>query len=99
MTKQKPHTKPKMDTEELLVARRVGNGQRYYVAYVALLQNQWILLYMSTNRKCPDQTAWIRTLIWTFAVRIWHKGLFHTLCIILYKVFALFRINLVFSGL
>ena len=25
-------------------------------------------------RKCPDQTTWMRT--WTFAVRIWYKGLF-----------------------
>ena len=29
-----------------------------------------------------DQTAWICMLIWTFTVRIWHKGLFFTLPII-----------------
>ena len=31
---------------------------------------------MSTNTECPDQTARMRMLIWTFAVRIWGKGLF-----------------------
>ena len=31
---------------------------------------------MSTNRECPNQTAWMRTLIWTFAGRLWQKGLF-----------------------
>ena len=34
------------------------------------------------DRECPDQTAWVYTLIWTFAVRIWHKGLFLTFFII-----------------
>ena len=34
---------------------------------------------MSKNRECPDQTARMRTLIWTFAVHIWHNGLFLTL--------------------
>ena len=36
---------------------------------------------MSTNRECSDQTAQMGTLIWTFAVRIWHKRSFPTLCI------------------
>ena len=37
-------------------------------AFVALLQNHWILEFMSMNRDCPDQTAQMHTLIWTFAV-------------------------------
>ena len=32
--------------------------------------------------ECPDQTARMRTLTRNFAVRIWHKGIFHTLRII-----------------
>ena len=43
------------------------------------LQNRRILKYMSTNREYPDQTAQRRTLIWTFAVCIWHKVLFPAL--------------------
>ena len=36
---------------------------------------------MSTYKECPDQTARMRTLIWTFAFRMRHKGLFPTFCI------------------
>ena len=48
-------------------------------SFVACLQHQWILL---TNIECPDQTAQMCTPIWTFAVPIWHKGLFPMLYII-----------------
>ena len=34
------------------------------------------IVEVSTNRECPDQTAWIRTLIWAFAGRIWRKEIF-----------------------
>ena len=34
------------------------------------------------NRECPDQTAQVSMLIWTFAVHIWHKGLFPTFFVI-----------------
>ena len=49
---------------------------RLIMAIVACLQNQWTLKYMLTNKECPDQTAQMRSLIWIFAVFIWHKGLF-----------------------
>ena len=40
---------------------------------IICLQNQWILLYMSTNRKWPDKTAQISPPIWTYIVRKLHK--------------------------
>ena len=45
------------------------------------------LLSVSTNRECPDQTVWMRMLIWTCAVGIWHKGHFSTLSIIFFFFF------------
>ena len=33
--------------------------QRLVRAFIASIQNQWVLQYMSTNKKCPDQTAQI----------------------------------------
>ena len=39
---------------------------------------------MSTNRECPEQTAWMRMRISTFAVGIWYKGLFNHVEIHLY---------------
>ena len=41
-----------------------------------------VVRVMSTNRECPDQTARMHMLIWTFAVGIWQKSLFLTLRII-----------------
>ena len=37
---------------------------------------------MLMNRECPDQTLLVRMLIWVFAGRIWHKGLFTLLRVI-----------------
>ena len=65
--------------------------RRLICAFVVRLQNQWILKYMSTNRECPDQTAWMRTLIWTLTVHKWQKGLFPMLCIICCSNFLLVR--------
>ena len=48
---------------------------RLILAFIACLKNEWILQYMSTNKDCPDQTAQIHPLIWTFALRIW-QGFF-----------------------
>ena len=31
---------------------------------------------MFTNKECPDYTAWMSMIIWTFSVRTWRKGLF-----------------------
>ena len=56
--------------------------RRMIRAYVVRLQNQWILSYLSTKRQCQDQTAWMHMFVWTIAVRIWHKGLFPTLRIV-----------------
>ena len=50
--------------------------RRLIRVFVARLQNQLILYYMSKNRECPDETARMRIFIWTFAIRIWHMGLF-----------------------
>ena len=47
-----------------------------------------INIYTSPNRECPDQTARMRTVIWTFAVGIWHKGYLPSLSIIC-KMFAI----------
>ena len=47
----------------------------HFRAFVARLQYQWILWYMSTNRECFDQTAGMHMLILTFAIRIWHKSI------------------------
>ena len=41
---------------------------------------------MLIKREFPDQTARMRTLIRTFAVRIWHKGLFTTFAPIIFSV-------------
>ena len=60
--------------------------RRLIRAFVVRLQNQYI--YTSPNRECPDQTARMRTVIWTFAVGIWHKGHFPSLSIIC-KMFAI----------
>ena len=46
------------------------HSRRLIWTFIVCLQNQWILLYMSTNKEYPDQTARVRTLNWTFAVRI-----------------------------
>ena len=37
-------------------------------------------VFLSTNKECPEQTARKCTLIWTCAVRIWHKGTLSTRC-------------------
>ena len=49
---------------------------------------------MSMNRECPDQTARMLTLIWTFTVRKWHEVLFsHIAHHILYDLFTLFSFD------
>ena len=58
--------------------------RRLIRVFVARLQNQWKLQYMSKKRECCDRTARIRTLTWIFVFCIWHKGLFPTLCIFIF---------------
>ena len=77
----------------------VGNecpdhSRRLIRAFVAHLQNQWILYFKSMNRECLDQTAQMCMLIWTFAARIWHKNLFSTSCIICNTVIKCFCFSL-----
>ena len=43
---------------------QLAQSLRLIRAFIGCLQYQWILKYiMSMNRKCPDQTAWMGTLM------------------------------------
>ena len=61
-----------------------AHSRRLIWAVVVRLQNQWILSNMLTNRECSYPTVRVPMLIWAFAVRWWHKGLFRSLPIIFY---------------
>ena len=59
-----------------------AHKRRLIRASIVCLQNQWILLYMSPNGECSDQTACMHMLICTYAVSKFYKGLFCVLHII-----------------
>ena len=46
-----------------------GHKRSMIRAFIVRLQNQWTRWYMSTNRKCPDETVQMRKLIWPYVVR------------------------------
>ena len=53
--------------------------RRLIRAFIVRLQNQWMLLYMLTNRESSDQTARMRMLIWTYVALKLNKGPSHAL--------------------
>ena len=57
---------------------------RLIFAFVARIQNRWILQYMLTNWECLDQTAWMCMLIWTYVVHRLYNGPFRALHIMWY---------------
>ena len=63
-----------MSTHNICFHREIRKICGYPLLSVAM--DTVIYICMLMNRECPDQTAWIHTLSWTFAVGIWHKGFF-----------------------